>query len=118
MFITHHSKPVINSSKDNNESELSPKQLIKIKKKIKFKFHVVNHNKIQDKKNDKIIRKNNTDENNQMSCDDNSNNNSNIINGEENISDINNNNNSNTPKKKHRIIKNKKIVNILREDGI
>ena len=106
LFITHHSKPVLNSnsSKENNES--SPKQLIKFKKKIKFKFHVVNHNKIQEIINDKIIINNNTDSNNQISCNDN-NSNSNIFNGDENNNSNIINSNSNTPIKKHKILNNK-----------
>ena len=100
LFITYHSKPVINSSINNNES--SPKQLIKFKKKIKYKFSVVNQNKIQDNKNSKMV-KNNNEINNQMSLNDN-NNNSNIFNDENNNINLCN---CNTPIKKQKNINNK-----------
>jgi len=100
LFITFHSKPVIKSSTNNNES--SPKQLIKLKKKIKYKFSVVNQNKIQDIKNDKMV-KNSNEINNQMSLNEN-NYNSNIFNDENNNNNLCN---CNTSIKKQRNINNK-----------
>ena len=82
LFITHHSKPVLNSTPNNNES--SPKKIIKYKKKLNLKFSVVNQNKIHDKKKDKRINKDIIDADNPISFNEN-NINSNTLNGEENI---------------------------------
>jgi SHAQKYF class myb-like DNA-binding protein len=102
LFITNHSKPVINSTPNKNES--TPKKIIKLKKKLNLKFSVVNHNKIHDKKKDKIINKNIIDANNEISSNEN-NINSNIINGEENIdSNLCNLFWNNSPEKKPKII--------------
>ena len=96
LFITHHNKPSINP---NNEA--SPNSLIKLKKKIKFKFSIINHNTIQDGKKDKIIE-NNNNTNNQLLTNENSSN-INMI-SEENINHLYNNN---TPVKKQKTSNNK-----------
>ena len=57
FFITHHNKAGINSNNDT-----SPNKLTNIKKKLKFKFSIINQTQIQDIKKEKIIEnKNNTD---------------------------------------------------------
>ena len=104
LFITQHSKPVIDSSVNNNE--LLPKTLIKIKKKIKFKFSVVHHNNSQDMKKEKNhLMNKKTDTSNKLSGnedeDEDNENMSNVFEGEENMSIICNNN---TPIKKHKLI--------------
>ena len=96
LFITHHNKPSINP---NNEA--SPNSLIKLKKKIKFKFSIINHNTIQDGKKDKSIE-NNNNTNNQLLSNENSSN-INMI-SEENINHLYNNN---TPVKKQKTSNNK-----------
>ena len=55
LFITHHNKPAINS---NNDS--SPNKLTNIKKKLKFKFAIINQTKSQEIKKDIIIENKNT----------------------------------------------------------
>ena len=90
LFITHQNKPAINS---NNEAE-SPNKLIKLKKKIKFKFSIINKN--QDSKNEALIENNNY-LNNQLLSYENSTN-INMV-DDENIKNINN---SNTPIKKQK----------------
>ena len=96
LFITHHNKPSINL---NNEE--SPNQLTKLKKKLKFKFSIINHNSIEDIKKDKN-KENNNNLNNQLLSNDNSTN-INII-TEDNINILYNNN---TPIKKQKISNNK-----------
>jgi SHAQKYF class myb-like DNA-binding protein len=90
LFITHQNKPAINS---NNEAA-SPNKLIKLKKKIKFKFSIVNKN--QDSKNEALIE-NNNNLNNQLLSYENSTN-INMV-DDENMKNISN---SNTPIKKQK----------------
>lgn len=92
LFITHHNKVAINSN-----GETSPNKLNKLKRKLKFKFSVINQTQIQDLKINKNIE-NTTD----------------FFSNEEIISknilneDIKNNScNNNTPIKKQKIIINK-----------
>lgn len=90
LFITHQNKPAINS---NNEAA-SPNKLIKLKKKIKFKFSIVNKN--QDSKKEALIE-NNNNLNNQLLSYENSTN-INMV-DDENMKNISN---SNTPIKKQK----------------
>ena len=94
FFITHHNKPSLNP---NNEE--SPNTLIKYKKKIKFKFSIINKNQDSKKEN---IGENTMNTNNQLL----SNDNSTITNllGEENVKPLCNNN---TPIKKQKLLYNK-----------
>ena len=54
LFITHHNKPSINSN-----CETSPNKLTKLKRKLKFKFSVINQSKQQELKKEKINIENN-----------------------------------------------------------
>ena len=94
LFITHHNKPSIGT-----HNETSPKQLLKFKKQLKFKFSIINQN--SDIKKDKNKENNNT-LNNQLLSNDNSTN-INMI-SEENLNILYNNN---TPIKKQKISNNK-----------
>lgn len=53
LFITHHNKPPINSDK-----ETPTNKLIKLKKKIKFKFNIINQNSNQISNKDIILENN------------------------------------------------------------
>ena len=104
LFITHHNKPAINSN-----CETSPNKLTKLKRKLKFKFSVINQSKQLDlQKEKKIIIEKNTNIN--LS------NNEILFSTEENINlkiknNVSNNNinitNINTQIKKQKIISNK-----------
>ena len=104
LFITHYNKPAINSN-----SETSPNKLSKLKRKLKFKFSVINQTKQQDLKKDKINIENNASINlnnseTLFSNEENKNLKNNISNNNSNI--INNINNT-TQIKRQKIISNK-----------
>ena len=99
LFITSHAKPVISNSINNNDS--CSKKLVKIKKRIKFKFSVINQSQKQECIKAKIVKDSN-DINEQILYNENS---SNL-----DINDGENNNtlcNNSTPKKKTKILNNR-----------
>lgn len=95
LFITHHNKPSLNPISDSSQNKLS-----KLKRKLKFKFSIINQSQTLIFKKEKKIENNIND--NKITFNE-ENKNINIINEETN----NNLCNNNTPIKKHKILTNK-----------